>query len=312
MGILGKLFGPPDIAKLKARRDIKGLVKALRDEAYSRDREAVIALGELGDPAAVEPLITFLQDQTRSTWHSDVARALGKLGDVRAVQPLINALNRQATLGAAAEALGQLGDIRAIEPIIAQLGRSWPTENEQMALALVKLGIESLKPLVAALRDGQIRDIREYAAMALGLLGDSRAVEPLISAPDDNDTMVYQEAAKALGRIGDRRAITPLISKIERLPMFAIALMRIGGEEAEQAVYEYLLTNPYAPSNWPDETILPIIARADRMSDSRAATALKAQLNDDREAVRKAAAATLERITGGRQSDDSRGTSRAS
>jgi HEAT repeat protein len=300
MPILGKFFGPPNIEKLKAKRDIKGLVKAFRDKPYVYDRQAVIALGELGNPTAVDPLLALLEDKTRSNLHSHVARALGKLGDVRAIQPLIKELDSQGMLAEAAEALGELGDRRAIEPLVAQLGRGWPDANVQIALALAKLGTESLEPLLAALRDGKSRNTRECAAMALGLLRDGRAVEPLITALDDNDQMVYQAAAKALGVIGDPRAIAPLISRLGRhLPRFAIALVRIGGDEAEQAVFDYWLTNPYEPSHWPEETALAIISRAERMSDSRAAEALTIRLKDNRNTVREAAAAALKHIRGG-------------
>jgi len=57
------LFGPPNVEKLGARRDIAGLVKAL---AYEKDsdvrRAAAGALGAIGDARAVEPLIDALKD----------------------------------------------------------------------------------------------------------------------------------------------------------------------------------------------------------------------------------------------------------
>ncbi len=49
------LFGPPDVSKLKAKKDIKGIVKALY---YKKDSsvqcDAADALGELGGPGAAE------------------------------------------------------------------------------------------------------------------------------------------------------------------------------------------------------------------------------------------------------------------
>jgi hypothetical protein len=51
------LFGPPNASKLKAKSDVPGLIKALdfkKDPLVRRD--AAVALGELGDPRAVEPL----------------------------------------------------------------------------------------------------------------------------------------------------------------------------------------------------------------------------------------------------------------
>lgn len=57
------LFGPPNIEKLKARKDVKGLAKALQD--HRTVAEAAAALGWLQDASAVPPLIAAL-DTTAS------------------------------------------------------------------------------------------------------------------------------------------------------------------------------------------------------------------------------------------------------
>jgi len=49
----------PDIEKLEKKRDVEGLIKALRHEDVRL--EAVTALGRIGKPA-VEPLIQALND----------------------------------------------------------------------------------------------------------------------------------------------------------------------------------------------------------------------------------------------------------
>ena len=67
--------------------------------------------------------------------------------------------------------------------------------------------------LIKALEYGD--SITRYdAALALGKIGDRRAVEPLIKALGDIDTDVRQAAALALGKIGDRRAVEPLIKAL--------------------------------------------------------------------------------------------------
>jgi len=62
------LFGPPNVDGLKARGNVGGLLKALE---YRKDSyvcmEAAKALGEIGYPRAVEPLITALRDSTSRT-----------------------------------------------------------------------------------------------------------------------------------------------------------------------------------------------------------------------------------------------------
>ena len=60
------LFGPPNVKKLIAKGNVKGLIKAL---GYDKDRivrvNAVEALGKIGDTRAVEPLIAALKDKDK-------------------------------------------------------------------------------------------------------------------------------------------------------------------------------------------------------------------------------------------------------
>ena len=97
------LFGPPDIKKLKATGNVKGLVKAL---GYQKDwvvrRDAAWALGDIGDARAVEQLISALGDEKWYVRYAAV-QALGKIGDARAAEQLISAL------GVSTAALEDLG-----------------------------------------------------------------------------------------------------------------------------------------------------------------------------------------------------------
>jgi HEAT repeat protein len=61
------LFGPPGVAKLKAKGDVPGLIKALGRQKNSAVRQAgATALGHLCDARAVEPLIRRLVQETDS------------------------------------------------------------------------------------------------------------------------------------------------------------------------------------------------------------------------------------------------------
>ena len=85
------LFGPPNIEKMKAKRDVQGLIEALGYQKDASIRSAAArALGELKDVQAVEPLIATLKDSD-SKVSELAAEALGKIGDARAVEPLIAA-----------------------------------------------------------------------------------------------------------------------------------------------------------------------------------------------------------------------------
>ena len=54
--------------------------------------------------------------------------------------------------------------------------------------------------------------MRRVAVEALGKIGDTRAVEPLIKALQDSEEYVRRGAVEALGKIGDTRAVEPLIT----------------------------------------------------------------------------------------------------
>ena len=88
-----RLFGPPDVLKLRANGDIPGLIKALRRKKDAQTREAAAkALGELGDTRAVPPLVDALDDSVAAVCVA-AATALGEIGDRQAVEPLLSALD---------------------------------------------------------------------------------------------------------------------------------------------------------------------------------------------------------------------------
>ncbi len=83
--------------------------------------EIVETLKSMGDPHAVEPLITVLQNVYGAT-ADRAAVALGQLRNLQAVAPLITILQSDTDdtgkLAGVVEALGELGDLRAVEPLI--------------------------------------------------------------------------------------------------------------------------------------------------------------------------------------------------
>lgn len=98
--------------------------------------------------------------------------------------------------------------------------------------------------LIEALGYQDDHNIRLAAATALARVGDSRAVETLISELDDQ-SRVKEVAAKALGEIGDPRAIEPLISKLgdenwEVRGTVAKALGKIGDPQATKPLVKLL------------------------------------------------------------------------
>jgi HEAT repeat protein len=155
------LFGSPDIQKMKAKRDVKGLIKALNYKNDHIQREAALALGEIGDKQAVEPLIAALKDTIpyKGSYSYEVgitgvrshaAKALGKIGDPRAVDMLlIFALGygNDILTSSCIEALGMIGDESAVVALIQLLKDS---RNDYKTIeALIKAGTSAIKPLIS-------------------------------------------------------------------------------------------------------------------------------------------------------------------
>jgi len=181
----------PELENLIRKENVKDLIKALKDKNPDVRKIAVEALGKIGDPRAVEPLIQTLKGEDRwvrkdlrenSAWVL-VVSALVNIGKP-AVEPLTHALKDEVSdvRETAVKALGKIGDRRAVEPLIQAL----------------KIGS---------------RPIRRDAAWALGDIGDARASEFLVQTLKNKgeDRWVRRAAAVGLGRIGDEKDIEPLI-----------------------------------------------------------------------------------------------------
>ena len=184
------------------------LVGQLNDkDSWVRDL-AASTLARIGAPA-VEPLIAALNDRD-SHLRCTPAGLLGEIKDPRAVEPLIAALkdNDFAVPNCAAWALGEIRDPRAVEPLIALLENRDLGGPAASALADLTGGPFALEELMA--RSGAAAALGAIAS-ALGEIGDTRAVEPLIAALKYPDVRGHAAVASALGKIKDPRAVEPLV-----------------------------------------------------------------------------------------------------
>jgi len=115
--------------------------------------------------------------------------------------------------------LEEIGDERAIPVFLSTAKEGWIPS----IIVLGELQVDAAVPiLLDALEQDKIKinnydaNRREYAARALGLIGDKRAVDGLIRrVENDNDLHVAWEAMLALCNIEDERAVPCLEKKIQ-------------------------------------------------------------------------------------------------
>jgi HEAT repeat protein len=104
----------------------------------------------------------------------------------------------------------------AIEPMSQMLDTADVCVEVPCALASFREA-RAVLPLLGSLTSPR-KDIRECSARALGRLGDTRAVDPLINClarKEESDSVRYA-VVEALVSIGDTKAVEPLINCLER------------------------------------------------------------------------------------------------
>lgn len=137
---------------------------------------AVNAMGDIGDPAAVEDLRTAAQGHPDVNVQIAATIALGKIEDPNRAIPALEAAARD-------------DKPRVRRHAIDALARHFRSDPDRVYSAVL-LGLADFDERV-----------RESAAMALARIGDDRAVAPLLQATGDRTAVVREAAAAALGSL---------------------------------------------------------------------------------------------------------------
>jgi HEAT repeat protein len=231
------------------------LIKALEDDSELVRQNVVGALGEIGSQIPVESLIRVLLLDGNESVRINAAIALGNIRDYRAIEPLNQALRDESLYVKthAAGALGLLGDLNPIVNIF-QGNDEEARITTARAIAVDYLGIigdkNTIHLLIEALKDAPEEDrysieialsriadqenvdqalveslvknlendsdiVRLVLALVLGKMENPIAVKPLIEALKDENGYIRSEVVDILGKTGDRTSIAPLIKALE-------------------------------------------------------------------------------------------------
>ncbi len=195
------IFGPPNVDRMKARSDVKNLIKVLRS---SKDRmsvtKAAAALGEVGDDSAVEPLLVARGAEDDTEAHAAVDALVTMAARVRDADLKARLLELWIT---ELHPEGMTSSRRRIhyEGDDDEFNRSWAREESR------------------GISDQHVWDLgvrrRTEAARALGLLREPHAVEPLVKSLKTHGNGMYDVHTRiavihSLGQIEDSRAVGAL------------------------------------------------------------------------------------------------------
>ena len=160
------------LADHEGEKAFNALIKVLDDTDVDIRRTALMGIAEYDDPRVMDLLIKKLDDE-----NSDIRRA--------------------ALMG-----IGEHDDPRVTDILVEKLDDENRDIRKAALMGLVdREDRESLPIFIKLLQNDQDADIRKFAAMALGEIGDIEAVEALTLALDDKNAEVRRHAAMALSEL---------------------------------------------------------------------------------------------------------------
>lgn len=215
-------------AGLKAA--VPHLVRAVQADESELSDDAVVAaraLGEIKDRAATDALIAKLKGKRNARWAC--ARALGDIGDPKAIEPLFNGFLTDTedgcVPGIASEpyltSLAQFGE-PAATAVIRHLDSADGPRQRKLIEALGRIGHRSAVSVLV----GYARAAGEYqmpAVRALGRIKSADAVQALIPLLKSGDPRVRVEASRALVEIGGPEATGALFAAFSQAPSEGMA-----------------------------------------------------------------------------------------
>jgi len=200
------------------------LVRHLDDPDAGIQYAAIVALGRMGNPAAVPELVKpkIFRSPSAKVRRAAVT-AVGLLGDSHVVGHLVEAVGDEewivrdqavTELKKKIQRMVEGNDSRSDKVLLHLLSVK---DNELVRLAiegLVVQGERGIGSLVKSLRSAN-SPVRENTAIALGLSKNLHAVPALIESLQDPASAVRISAAEALGALRDKRAIDPLVEALK-------------------------------------------------------------------------------------------------
>jgi HEAT repeat protein len=193
---------------------IKTLIAVLKNGDEPARGYSVIALGELRDTAAVEPLIERLSSDTDPDVRAEAALSLGKILSTSPSSPPYKGEEKGKAVNAIVQSLKDEDAIVRINAA-ASLGMIKDSGSVDSLIEAVKSEDFITYSVGDILAYNYQWDVQCKAIESLGEIGDERAVEPLISilnnGYDDDPSVIFN----TLGKLGNDKSVQFLIEKLK-------------------------------------------------------------------------------------------------
>jgi HEAT repeat protein len=232
MLVLALLAG---LSAAASRPSFEDLVANLKSPNASTRREAAADLGRSRRREAVTPLASLVRDPDTKV-RLEVVRALRELRDASAVPAIVTSLS-DGEPQIREEAIGSLVELFSERDRGNPVGRFlelFSDEYDRSSIApsgAVDAGV--IQALAGKLRDDE-KDIRQEAALALGILNGTEALPALANSLRDPESSVRGAAATAIGKMGtadNGRALVPLLAddstNVRNRVLQAIGVLRV-------------------------------------------------------------------------------------
>ena len=245
------------LGRLRDRRALIPLIRALQDTSPHVRTRAAEALGTLGDEEAIQHLLEIhgdqnpfvrratiealgrlsteshdqalekrilsllverLQDRDRGV-RTLAAKAIGELGRPAGVEPLLEVYPKGDRLlqFSILKSLGKIEEEKSIAFLIERLKEEDEKKREESSNSLYLLSLSPkmakgipVQPLLPFLLD-RSPSVRRAIVRTLGNIGDPTAVPSILQLLRDEETQVLLQAIAALGSLKDKRGKGPLV-----------------------------------------------------------------------------------------------------
>ena len=271
----------PDIWRLQAQFDTKGLVEALNNDDSSIRKRAAAALRALGAIATIPQLRQRLEEERDPDTRAHIVAALDSLEEEqkrqtsdayeeslhdetaivntevhRMVQQLKS--DDENAVIEAARKLGDLKDKQAVEPLVVLFKDTSLSVKVRLAIAEALLELESALveiALLGALRKPDWR-VRRNGAAILGQLKADWAIVPLSKALRDNHEKVRRTAYAALRYIGTPESLAT-IEAIKKSRKTTVSTAKLLSQAPEAENEEVTITTVEPHQEAPLEQVAP-------------------------------------------------------